>query len=343
MKKGLVTIVLPIYNVEKYLNRCIYSVINQSYTNIEIILVDDGSKDNCPAICDEWAKKDSRIKVIHKKNAGLGMARNTGIENANGEFIYFLDSDDFIENNTIEKCYNLAHKENAEIVIFGFNNVSSDEKIQKSTIPNPKKLIYEDKEILDSFLPNLIGPNTKTGEITNLWMSAWASFYSMDLIHQTKWKFVSEREIISEDIFSLLSLYKNVKKVAILTEPLYYYCENDTSLTHTYRKDRYERIKYFYDACQEEASKLGYSQEIKDRLAYPYISNVIAALKMIVNANCSKSEKIESSKLILNDKHLLNVVKSKNYTKEKITRKILLLTFKYKMNMLSLILIRLKS
>lgn len=90
MKAGLVSIVLPIYNVEKYLDRCIESVINQTYRNLEILLVDDGSPDDCPQKCEEWAKKDGRIKVIHKANAGLGYARNTGIENASGEYICFL-------------------------------------------------------------------------------------------------------------------------------------------------------------------------------------------------------------------------------------------------------------
>ena len=87
----LVSVVLPIYNVEKYMDRCINSIINQTYKNLEIILVDDGSPDNCPQKCDDWGIKDSRIKVVHKKNAGLGMARNTGIENATGDYICFID------------------------------------------------------------------------------------------------------------------------------------------------------------------------------------------------------------------------------------------------------------
>ena len=99
MSSPLVTIVVPIYNVEKYLTRCVDSIINQTYQNLEIILVDDGSPDNCPRICDEYAKKDHRIKVIHKINAGLGMARNTGIENATGKYICFFDSDDYIYFN----------------------------------------------------------------------------------------------------------------------------------------------------------------------------------------------------------------------------------------------------
>ena len=103
MSGTLISVVLPIYNVEKYLNRCIKSIITQTYKNLEVILVDDGSPDHCPRICDEWAKKDARIKVIHKKNEGLGMARNTGIENATGEYICFVDSDDYIAPDTIEK------------------------------------------------------------------------------------------------------------------------------------------------------------------------------------------------------------------------------------------------
>lgn len=103
MRKGVVSVVLPIYNVEKYLNRCVKSVVNQSYKSLEIILVDDGSPDNCPTLCEDWAKKDSRIKVVHKENAGLGYARNTGIENATGEYICFFDSDDYIALDAIEK------------------------------------------------------------------------------------------------------------------------------------------------------------------------------------------------------------------------------------------------
>ena len=116
MRKGVVSVVLPIYNVEKYLSRCLESVVNQSYRKLEIILVDDESPDKCPEICDKWAAKDSRIKVIHKKNGGLGYARNTGIENATGEYICFIDSDDYIASDTIEKAYKSGIESKADIV-----------------------------------------------------------------------------------------------------------------------------------------------------------------------------------------------------------------------------------
>ena len=132
MSNGLVTIVLPIYNVEKYLNRCINSIVNQTYKNLEIILVDDGSPDKCSQMCDEWEKKDTRIKVVHKQNEGLGMARNTGIENATGDYICFFDSDDYLELTAIEKLYKLAKKTDSDIVTYGYSKVDDSGNIYES-------------------------------------------------------------------------------------------------------------------------------------------------------------------------------------------------------------------
>lgn len=115
-----VTVVLPIYNVEKYLNRCIQSVVNQSYNNLEIILVDDGSTDRSGTLCDEWEKKDSRIRVIHKKNAGLGEARNSGIDSSTGQYICFFDSDDYIRLDAIDTAVTCARNNSSELVIWGW-------------------------------------------------------------------------------------------------------------------------------------------------------------------------------------------------------------------------------
>lgn len=106
MNKSIISVVIPIYNMEKYLNKCIESVINQTYRNLEILLIDDGSTDNSPGMCDEWAKKDNRIKVFHKTNGGLSDAKNYGIEHASGKFIGFVDSDDWIDKNMY---YNLIN------------------------------------------------------------------------------------------------------------------------------------------------------------------------------------------------------------------------------------------
>lgn len=324
MTEELISIVLPIYNVEKYLVRCIKSVVNQSYRNLEIILVDDGSLDQCPRLCEKWAKKDNRIKVVHKENAGLGMARNTGIENATGEYICFFDSDDYVALDAIEKAYAQIKKYNAELVLFGFCNVDSDGKTKKCTIPQTEKNFYDGASVQTYVLPNLIAPDPATGEKTNLWMSAWACMYSMKAIRRANWRFVSERQYISEDVYSLLYLYKDINSVAILSETLYFYCENSVSLTHTYRKDRYEKNKFCYDACQEVCRKLGYNQDVKDRLGFQYVSNIIGALKIIVKADDDISRRKQNLKDIIADNHFQTVIHGMDIRKESITRCILI-------------------
>lgn len=343
MRKGLVSVVLPIYNVEKYLNRCVKSVINQSYKNLEIILVDDGSPDNCPTLCDEWAKKDNRIKVVHKKNAGLGYARNTGIENATGEYICFFDSDDYIALDTIEKAYSLAIQEKSDMVVFGFCNVKPNGATGKAVVPHTEKTTFSGKEVQDVFLADLIGPDVKNGKQTDLWMGAWACLYSLEMIERASWRFVSERKIISEDIYSLLGLYKYVNRVSVLSEALYFYCENVGSLTHTYKKDRYNKIKDFYNECYCLIESNGYGSAVLDRIAYPYLSNTIAALKMIVISGESREIQKQEIREIVGDEHLQTVLRRKNYKKEKTTRKMLLKLMENKQYELCYLLLKMKA
>lgn len=282
MSKPMVTIVLPVYNVEPYLDRCISSVVKQTCEDLDIILVDDGSTDNCPAICDTWAKKDPRIRVIHKENQGLGMARNTGIENAVGEYICFFDSDDYIAPDTVEAALASAQQYNADVVVFGFTQVKSTGAIGTSIIPHTPQTVYEGAEVTELFLPDLISSDMSKKRSTNLWMSAWTALFRMELIRQNDWRFVSERQIISEDVYSLLRLYRFVQRVAVLSKACYFYCENQSSLTHVYRLDRFEKINQFYLACQTACDELGYGDEVRTRLTHVYLSFVIAALKQLV-------------------------------------------------------------
>ncbi|WP_066633812.1 glycosyltransferase [Desulfolucanica intricata] len=127
MVNPIISIVVPVYNVEQYLDRCVNSLINQTFKDIEIILVDDGSTDNSPKLCDEYARQDNRIKVIHKKNGGLSDSRNMGIHYAKGEYILFVDSDDYIENDTCEKFANIVSEQEVDIVIGGAKKITSSE------------------------------------------------------------------------------------------------------------------------------------------------------------------------------------------------------------------------
>lgn len=158
MKSDLISIIVPVYKVEKYIDECIKSIINQTYTNLEIILIDDGSPDNCGKICDGYAKNDKRIKVIHQKNMGQSVARNVGLEYAKGDFIGFVDSDDYIKNNMFEVLHNNLVSYSADISICNIIKVKNN-KLEKMENYNDITLIKSDKileELIDGNITNYI-------------------------------------------------------------------------------------------------------------------------------------------------------------------------------------------
>lgn len=343
MVEGMVSVVVPIYNVEKYLDRCITSIANQNYTNLEIILVDDGSTDNCPQICDEWAKKDNRIKVVHKKNAGLGMARNTGIECATGEYICFFDSDDYVDKNAVKKAYLLAQKEMTDIVVFGLTRIDRNGIAVKQVIPKSEKTCYFGTDVQNIFLPNLIECSNDTALIKNLCFSAWACMYSMELVRRVNWRFVSERQIISEDSYSLICLYKFVNRVAILDEALYFYCENENSLTQVYRPDRYEKIKQFYFETIKLAEQMEYCNEVHKRISTLFFSFSIGAMKQIVIADLTAVEKRKLLVQIVDDDIMGSALKNAEHRYDSCAKSILCWAMRHKMHRLIYLLVKMQT
>lgn len=328
MQKGLISVVLPIYNVERYLDRSIKSILDQTYKDLEVILVDDGSTDTSGSKCDDWKRKDKRIKVIHKENGGLGEARNTGIENATGEYICFFDSDDYVDLGLIQKAYKRAKDDMADIVTWGVNEVSVTGKI-RGIPPQTRKELYIGDEVQSIVLPELITPDPKTGKRTYLRMSAWACMFSMEKIQGYDWRFLSERKFISEDVISLLYLYRHIDRVAVIKECLYYYCENERSLTHTYRDDRFDMINFCYDACLDVCDRMGYARDVKDRLGFWYYSSVIAALKMLLICK-DRKRCISDIDRVLDDPHFSEVMQKINFNKEPLKRKVLYRALKSK-------------
>ena len=151
-----ISIIVPIYNVEKYLDKCIKSIVNQSFKNLEIILVDDGSPDNCPAICDEWAIKDSRIKVIHKENGGLSDARNAGLAVATGEYIAFVDSDDYIEADMYKKLLSVALNNKCDIVSCKLRMVYENDKNFVTKDDSEDLIIYSTEDAMSALIDDKI-------------------------------------------------------------------------------------------------------------------------------------------------------------------------------------------
>ena len=310
MEEVMVSVVVPVYNAEKYLVRCIESIVRQSYSNLEIILVDDGSTDRSPVICDEWSEKDLRIRVIHKKNAGAGYARNSGMEIATGKYICFFDSDDYLDPEAIYKAVSLAEKEKVDVVVFGSVVVDQDGNCIAKMIPEATQLCYRNEEVLGVFLPDLIDRWNDHAEVKNLALSFWSCLLAMDMIKSSNWKIVSEREFLSEDSYSLISLYKHVQSVAILSEPLYFYCETNESLSRKYTGNIYDRIRKFYIACLELSTRLGYSGEINKRISGLFFAQSIGAMKQVVSCEMGLRKQISELKRIVHDEMMQDALKN---------------------------------
>lgn len=204
-----ISVIIPIYNVEKYIHECIDSVRNQTYTNLEIILVDDGSTDSCATICDEYAKKDSRIRVIHKENGGLSDARNAGLEIATGKYIGYVDSDDYIALDMYEHLYNACEENEAEIAVCRFHTFTDKIQLCENVVNRNK--VYNSKGILlayiDESVEELITP------------SAWSKLYRRDCIQGLQFP----KGKLCEDIVYTTKAFYNAKKVVYVDRELYFY------------------------------------------------------------------------------------------------------------------------
>ncbi|SES12355.1 Glycosyltransferase involved in cell wall bisynthesis [Butyrivibrio fibrisolvens] len=218
MNDILVSVIVPIYNVEDYLPKCIDSIICQTYKNIEIILVDDGSPDSCGQICENYKKKDSRIKVIHKENGGLSDARNAGICRAKGSYYVFIDSDDYIHERMIETLVEGVVSTGADIAVCSFKNVKEDEiiDIHSGINTGSYKLISEDIDRLSYFYGD------KYTEFT----VAWNKIYPASFFKEIKYP----KGKIHEDEFTTYKLLELAKKIAYIDVPLYYYVSRSSSI-----------------------------------------------------------------------------------------------------------------
>ena len=224
-----ISIVVPIYNVEKYLCRCIDSIINQTIKDIEVILVDDGSTDSCPKICDQYAQKDIRIRVIHKSNGGLSSARNEGIKVAQGQYIGFVDSDDYVNINMYEKLYNQAIEKGADIVQCHFKKVYEDEDYSR--------LINEcdvDELSNNEALLRLV----KMGELHVQSVVAWNKIYKKELFQNISYPIGK----LHEDEFTTYKLFANSSKIVDISQELYYYRQVEGSIMN--RKFNVKRLDY---------------------------------------------------------------------------------------------------
>ncbi len=218
----LITVIVPVYKVEKYLDRCVESIVNQTYTNLEIILVDDGSPDNCPQMCDAWAQKDNRIKVIHKENGGVSSARNAGIRAANGKYVHFVDSDDWLETTAYEELYNYCF--NYDLLVF---NAYFDSNNKKRFYKLEGSVIEDSNEIVESLFNDKLA-----------WTNCWSKMFLLKIIKDNDLVFCVNLSY-GEDYYYLYNYIKFVNKVVVIDLPLYYYFDNRTDSVTNVKSDNY--------------------------------------------------------------------------------------------------------
>ena len=260
MSKPKISVVIPIYNVEKYLQRCVDSVLNQTLRDLEIILVDDGSPDKCPLICDQYAKKDSRVFVIHKKNGGLASARNAGMKAATGTYLFFLDSDDWIDLDGLELLYNTAVMYKTDFVRYRairsyWPGLEPHTPGKVEEIREMEGGYYDYDKIRRDIFPRLIATSQlMMGPI----VAAWSSLYCREFLIRNNC-FFDEQVKYSEDmIFSAKVVLKARNFYYIENACVYHYFFNPSSISKSFRENRWESCKMLINLFENEFSDNNY-------------------------------------------------------------------------------------
>lgn len=294
--KAKVSVIIPVYNVEKQLPRCVDSVSSQSLSEIEIILVDDGSPDKCPQICDEYKEKDSRIKVIHQINGGLSDARNSGLNLATGEYILFLDSDDWIEETMLERLYQRASTDFSDIVVCSYI----------IEYPNNNFSIKKELSTWVSYTDNIAEAIYKL-DLEGMFNVVWNKLYRHDLLKGNNINFEIDG-VPGEDLLFNCAAFQKVQRVSYENKILHHYMrEDEDTLVSTYNSNLYAQVQRF-----NRARKMLYdfynmtSMEEKTCYANSYVGYISSCVPNIFRDNCnlSKRDKIYFLKEIQKNEEL---------------------------------------
>ena len=350
MAQPKVSIVVPVYNTEKYLIRCMDSITKQTLKDIEIIIIDDGSKEECAVLCDKISKTDSRIKVVHKENGGLGFARNTGVEAATGEYIGFVDSDDYIEQIMYETLYNTAKKYNADLCLSGICFVGGNMFSESGT--DSRKVYFEEetvfkKEDVKNLLLGVVGALPHEPDDSRYGVSVCKNIFKTSVLREKEIRFMSEREILSEDTLFMVDYIKSSECAVGVPGAYYCYCRNEDSLSKAYKKDRFEKSIVFLDVLEKQIADTVKKDEYKiylDRLIQGF--GRILCSQEIMHA---RDEKIKFShvkkrlKEICTQDKIQNVLKSYPWYRLPVKQAAFAFAMKYKLFLLQKLMVILRD
>ncbi len=301
-----VSVIVPVYNVENYLRQCVDSLLSQTVPFYEILLVNDGSKDHSGAICDEYAAQHDNVRVVHKQNAGLGMARNTGLDNVTGDCVAFVDSDDYLEPDWLEVMTGAMAANRVDVCKSGFQRVLDDGTILSST--HYTEEIFSGDEIRTVYVPRMTGSCPEKSD--SLEMNVTCALYKMAYIREHNLRFLSERVILSEDLPFNMDYAQYADGACVIEYIGYNYRTNDASLTRSYRADRFERSCYFYQQISDKLVALGYGEETLVRLRrlfFIYIKMCVAQESRAVSG-LSSEQSLANIRAICRDENTVGAI-----------------------------------
>jgi len=295
MDKPLISIIIPIYKVEPYLRKCLDSVLAQTYTNLEIILVDDGSPDNCGKICDEYAEKDKRIIVIHKENGGLSDARNVGLDIMKGEYVAFVDSDDWVSPKYAEYLYDLAITYAADISSCNYLPLREGGCVIKSRDSLIEDKFYDKENFKEMFSVMLYEENT------TIYDSAWTKLYKKTLFTDIQFP----KDKLYEDVRTVPQLLQKAGKIIFGKEKHYFYqIRQNSAMTQNFSEKSYDFINAIKEMCQF----IGNNYDSLDKACTRrYTSAMIRVLRQMIELDGFDKKEANSlrKKILQNGRHML--------------------------------------
>lgn len=323
MKK--ISVIVPVYGVEKYLNKCVESIVNQTYQNIEIILIDDGSPDKCPQICDEWAQKDNRIIVIHKSNSGVSESRNMGLERASGDYIGFIDSDDYIDPEMYEKLINAIQKNDSDIALCGIYKEDENGSKQYICEENLKNVNVDD--LFKYYILNNFYIKNDVFYTDNVMASACRCLYKKNVINKTQ--FVQNG--LCEDFIFNIEILTPETKFAIVDEYLYCYFQRSDSVLHVFNEQKLKKqIRYVHDMLNANI-KIKIEKELINAWKFLQYRNILLNISRCDDTKILKKYK-ELNELKLNTK--VNYKEYQKLTTSKVNKIVNYLVHKNKIKIL---------
>ena len=312
MRKPLVSIIIPVYNTEKWLNKCIDSVVNQTYRNVEILLINDGSTDESPEICNKYARLDDRVRVFHKSNSGVSSSRNFGLDKAKGSYVVFVDSDDYLANDIIEKGVNVITQTATLLCLWNYKLVDNEQEYFARKIYLKK---CTQNELLCSAIS--IFTDNKNYDFGNGMRAVWGKMFDLNLINAYHLRF-NDKLYIGEDAVFLFEYLKCInKKISVINDYGYYYRRVDNSACKRYKQDLLEQNQLQWNVFNSLLSNIESVDSKLTKYALAVLCwNIFSVL--ISNELKTRNDCLEAKKWFLDHKKILRKIYWNKYIPKRV-------------------------